>query len=307
MRLALLTPTYGAHLEHFRLLRESLLAAGCTWPHLAVVQTEDLPAFRRAGLDAQVQLVASAEVLPPAVEQARQRERQRAAPWRRLRRSLNKRTGWCADASADGWHAQQIVKLGAVLHFDAEVLISLDSDVVVCGAMPERQFVRNGQVALVSARSEQPWMPHWNAAAERLLKLPPAADGVHNYVHHPFVFDAATLRALHAWLEAEYGQPWWQTLLGQRAGQLSEFTVYGMFARHRRALQGLFETTAAGGARWVYTGEDRSQTAHIIEQCFADPATQYLVLQASRHHPVEPYAPLIRQLLASGSGQQLAQ
>lgn len=311
MRIALLTPTYGAHLAHFRLLRESLQANGCHWPHIAVVQTEDLPAFQRAGFDDQVRLIASAEVLPAAVEQARNRERQYPAALRRLRRSLNKRTGWCADASADGWHAQQIVKLCAPLQFEADVFISIDSDVVVCGPMPEELFVRDGAVALVSARSEKAWMPHWNRAAEELLQLPPAQHGADNYVHHPFVFDAPTLHALHAWLEGRYGRPWWQTLIELRAGQLSEFTVYGMFARHHRALRGLFETPAAGAARWIYTGEDRADTERIIEQCFADVKTHYLVLQASRHYPVEPHAPLIRRLLASRTasraGQHLAQ
>ena len=111
MRIAMVTPTYAADIERFSTLRASLDAVNCTWPHYVVVQTEDLGLFRQLALSPAVTLLSSADVLPATVETARRRLSGYSHRRRVLRRSLNKRFGWFADATCDGWHAQQLIKL----------------------------------------------------------------------------------------------------------------------------------------------------------------------------------------------------
>lgn len=299
MKLRLLTPTYAPDLMRFRLLRESLLAAGCELPHLAVVQTEDLPAFKAVGFDDRVELVASADVLPPGVDAVRQRVHRRPKWLRKLRRSLNKRTPYCRDANYEGWSVQQIVKLWAAAQPGFDVTLSVDSDVLACGPWRLQDFVRNGEVALSCKPQDAILQPHWYAAAGKLLGLDPAGTPYWEYVAHPFAFHNERTRELLEFLESRHAGPWWQTLLNLRAGQLSEFTLYGRYLREIAGLKGCFVTPANARTRWVYTAEDRARVNPLIEACFADPSLDFMVLQSSTRYPVEPYTKALRSQFAT--------
>ncbi|HEX4871818.1 MAG TPA: DUF6492 family protein [Nevskiaceae bacterium] len=295
MTMRLLTPTYAPDLQRFRLLRESLLAAGCPLPHLAVVQTEDLPLFQRAGFDERVELLASAEVLPGPVDRLRQRVHARPKWLRKLRRSLNKRSGWCADASYEGWSVQQIVKLQLAARADAELTLTLDSDVIACAPWEGSAYVRDGRIALQTQIREDTLQPHWIAAAGRLLGLPERSQPTWEYLAHPFSFSGERVRALIAHLERRHDAPWWQTLLAQRAGDFSEFTVYGRFVREVGQLQGCFEAPANAHTRWVFTAEDRARVDQLIDQSFASADCRFMVLQADHRHPVDAHAQRLRR------------
>lgn len=295
-RVALLTPTYRADLQRFGLLREALDAFGCDWPHLAVVQTEDLPLFRNALGSTRVEWIASAEVLPAQVEATRRRISGWPDGYRKLRRSLAKRFGWFPDAANDGWHVQQIVKLAVPAIGPHSAYITLDSDVLPTAPLRTEHYLRDERAALMI--EHHPTFTHWADAAARMLALSPEMVRSVNFVSLPFVFDRDTVRRLHAYLaEVHGGREWWRSLLGQRPGDLSEFTLYGAYARFVEHGRNHFESLANAATRSVITQQERDQAAVLIEAAFDDPSARFLLLQASRRWPVEPLVPLIRERL----------
>lgn len=303
-RIALLTPTYHRDFAHFSILRESLDAAGCDWPHWVVVQTEDLPLFRRRDWGPNVRLIATADVLPAAVEAVRRRVAAYPAVWAKARRSLNKRYGWFADASRDGWNVQQLIKLEMASRADADCWVTLDSDVVVTGRVRAEDFVREGAIALhrQPAESHIAFQQKWNLEARALLGLAPAASE-HNYIAHPFSFSAEVTRALLAELERRHAARWQDVLGAMRANSLSEFLLYGLFAREVWGMKGLFEMPANARTHWIHKAgqidEERGAAAQQrIRQSFADPAIDYLVIQSTRNLPLDPLLPCLREVLA---------
>jgi hypothetical protein len=301
MRIALLTPTFARDLAHFKVLRASLEAAGCHWPHWVVVQTEHLPLFQAISWAPEVRLLASADVLPAEVEAERRRVAGYSERYRKWRRSLNKRFGWFANASRDGWNAQQIIKLEMSSRDDADAWVALDSDVVVTGSVEAEFFARTESVALhtQTAASHEHFVPRWNHAARQLLGLPELDQALdHNYVAHPFVFARHTTRALIAHLEARHGRPWWQVLGSLRANTLSEFSLYGIFAREVTDMAGLYPVPANRQTFWIYTDAHRADAKRIIQQAFSDPELHYLVIQAHRNHPIAPLEPLLLEQMA---------
>lgn len=302
--IALLTPTYHRDHAHFTILRESLDAAGCDWPHWVVVQTEDLPLFKRRDWGRQVRLIATADVLPPAVEAARRRVAGYPHVWAKFRRSLNKRYGWFADASRDGWNVQQLIKLEMASRTEARCWVTLDSDVVVTGQVRETDFLRGEAIALHSqpAGDHIAFQQKWNLEARALLGLGPQAEE-HNTIAHPFSFSAETTRALLRALEARHGLPWQEVLGAMRANSLSEFLLYGLFAREVWQMQGLFEMPANARTHWIHKADRPEQergpeAEQAIRNAFADPAIDYLVIQSARTLPLEPLLPCLRgQLL----------
>ncbi|WP_129448240.1 DUF6492 family protein [Methylibium sp. Pch-M] len=295
-RVALLTPTYRADLQRFGLLREALEALGCDWPHLAVVQTEDLPLFRNALGATRVEWIASAEVLPAEVEATRRRLSGWPDGYRKLRRSLAKRFGWFPDAASDGWHVQQIVKLAVPAIGPHTAYVALDSDVLPTVPLRAEHYLHDDRAALMI--EYQPTFAHWADAAARMLALPAETVRPVNFVAWPFVFHRDTARGLHAYLaQVHGGRPWWRSLLGQRPGELSEFTLYGAYAQFIERGRHHFESAANTATRFVITQQQRDQAAALVEAAFDDPAARFVLLQASRRWPVEPLVPLVRQRL----------
>ena len=303
--ISLLTPTYHRDYSHFCMLRESLEAAGCDWPHWVVVQTEDLPLFRRRDWGCQVTLISTADVLPAAVEAARRRVAGYPYRWAKLRRSLNKRFGLFADALRDGWNVQQLIKLEMSSRADADVWVTLDSDVVVCGRLRPEQFRRQDQVALhaISARESHAYNGAYNREARRLLGLEPIA-AENDYVAHPFSFSPTVTRALLARLEQRGGKPW-QDVLGEglQPNVLSEFALYGIFAQEVWGMRGLYPLPANHHTRWIHKSnrydQQRGAAAEkIIRDSFADPAVDYLVVQSAHSFPLDPLLPCLREQLA---------
>jgi hypothetical protein len=303
MDIALLTPTFARDLERFRILRESVEAAGVEWPHYVVVQTEDFDAFRDAGLPERgIVWMTTAEVLDPELEAERLRVAAYGARWRKLRRSLNKRFGWFPNATRDGWHTQQIVKLGLPAHLPATATVTLDSDMIVARRPDPAQFCRDGKVALhMSLTHGTRDHPHWARAARERLQLPPEREPFASFVGHPFVWSRTVLRALHRYLEERHGRPWWQVLLDQRAALLSEFEVYGHFARSVHQMEGLYPAPRNGRTVWVVTGDEHRAIEHTIDEVFNGDRYDYLVINAHRHWPIDPYLPLLRAAMRRSS------
>lgn len=302
-----ITPTFHGDLGRFALLRESMAAFGAAdVPHYALIETEDVPAFERAGLDG-VTLLPSCDLLDPEVE------RQRLAfklsgprRWLRFKRSMYKRTGRPRNARYFGWNTQQLLKFAASRNLPHEIALSFDSDNVVTAPLDHHDYVReDGKVMLFESRGalQHPRKPGgWYGNACMLLDQPPPTlpgDAEHNYVTHPFVFEKRVTTQLLAWLERRYSKPWWACLLDQPLGQLSEFMTYGVFVDKHLNYDGVFVEPVNAYNRWLDTEQQRRNADEEIAAIFADPDARFLVLQADHHNrwPVEKFTPIVRQHL----------
>ena len=241
--LTLLTVTWSADLEHFALLRESLMrSALADCPHTVIVQTEDLPLFQHFSTPG-LTLRPTAEVLPTDVEARRRQARRQQSRWGRrgtiLAGSLARRMGWPHWPRYTGWHTQQLCKLAAATSCDARTVAVLDSDVIVT---PHARIEDFESPQPKSVYCLQQWQSadrasrkvrHWQHSTSKLLELPEHNDEqVDAYYDTPFIFDVAALRAMLAWLESRHRQPWWRSLLDCPPRQWSEFDLYRSWLRH---------------------------------------------------------------------------
>ncbi|WP_027329455.1 DUF6492 family protein [Marinimicrobium agarilyticum] len=237
-----LTPTWAGDLDHFRLLRASLARSPlAALEHHVVVQTEDLPLFRKFAEEPNVVLRSTAEVLPPIVEKHRRRARHIGAhAGRHLTRisgSLRRTLGWPRWPSYTGWHTQQLCKLAVASERERATTIVLDSDVVVTPSAHINDFRTPGAVVcfaqwqpLSSLRGKvRKWVDN---AAELTDTIPTSeAQNVNTYFDTPFVLDGEVLRAMLSYLEARSGLPWWQHLLNQPPRRWSEFGLYKQYLK----------------------------------------------------------------------------
>lgn len=309
MQIQLLTPTYAPDLDRFRMLRASLDAFGCKWPHLVAVQTEHMPLFAARSWGPEVTLVATADLLSPALEKLRRRVAGYPNWFRDLRRLSNERFGWFADASRDGWNMQQIIKLQIASTQQADCWVTLDSDVLITGAPRSTDFVRGERVAVHAqpAAEFETFDASWNLAARALLGAAPPPVEM-NYVAHPFSFRSDLVRRLLAAVESRHGRSWTEVFGGLRASSLSEFSLYGSYVEQHAAALGeqLFPMPANARTRWVHKRDPAraQETAEIISSSLADPEIDYLVLQAHGKYPIGPYVDRIRALLDEAAAKQ---
>lgn len=299
-----ITATWRGDLPRFALLRESLCAFGHgDVPHYALINTEDEPLLSGLRLPG-VTAVTTASLLAPEVEAGRLRYLRAwgGRRWKTFKRSVYKRTGWFADVRYYGWHVQQLAKLAGVVRLPHDVFVCFDSDNVITGPFSPDDFVRDGKVVLYERRAVlapgervSPWYPN----AFQMLGLPVPADFHADYVSQPVVFQQGAVRSLLAWLEQHHGRPWHETLLAQRLGGWSEFTIYGVFVRHRLRMQGFCALPANAANLWIYTEQERRDAAGLIARAFRDPAIKLLVLQADDHDhwPLSRFLPALREQL----------
>jgi len=308
MQAVLVTPTWLGDLERFALMRESISTAEVLIPHHVCVQTEHLAAFkaRFAGRPEAngIEWSTTADVLPPEIEARRlRRAQQRAGQWKKIQRSLQKRFGWFALAAYEGWQTQQLVKLELARRLGPELIITIDSDVVVTRAFTAADFQVDGRIALpATSRTTVEADAHtarWNdqGCALQGLQAPLTFNGGHylEIVQHPFPFERSFVQRLCDQLEQQSGKFWMDYLLAQPVGNWSEFTLYGYAALQSENPPPMVEVNAA--TRWLYTEADFTDIGQNVASAFADPKYQFLVVQAHRHFPASEYEALIHAQL----------
>ena len=306
-----ITATWGGDLDRFALLRESLCAFGHgSVPHYALINTEDEALLRDLRLPG-VTAVTTAQLLAPEVEAGRLRylRARGGRRWKTFQRSVYKRLGLFADVRYYGWHVQQLAKLEACVKLPHEVFISFDSDNVITGAFALEHFFKDGKVALYERRQDLPAgrkPMDWYVNACRLLNLPAPTDHQMDYVNQPVVFEKRAMQAMLDWLTRHHGRPWYESLLAQRLGGWSEFTIYGTFVRHHLGMEGVFPLLTNSENLWIYTEEERRNAAELIRRAFSDPAIKLLVLQADDHGhwPLSRFLPVLREHLGKAAARQ---
>lgn len=302
--LCFMTPTWGPDLGHFRWLRRSLEKAGLAEvPHVVVAQTEDRALFKPLARDG-MRLLASADVLPADLEERRLLARRRARFGRTLTKftaSLYKRFGWCDWIRYSGWQLQQISKLQVAAEHGYDVVVVLDSDLLIIRSFDLSLFATGGRVTVFEALGITPQSPglgwKWHTTASHLLKQPVRPDRPANgYWAPPFVFDRVTVQAMQRWIETEYAQPWYQVLLKQPLFGWSEGATYTMFAR---AYGDSSRLVFRGNPhlRGLFSLEHRADPDKCISDALGDPEAFFMFIQSDRREQgrwgVDLYEPIL--------------
>jgi hypothetical protein len=133
-----------------------------------------------------------------------------------------------------GWIAQQIVKLAAAASMTTNVVILIDSDIVLIKPMTADSFTVDGRLALFEVAdgidSSLPRHQEWYAAARRLLGLPPLRSATYpDYICCPCAWSPAVVRSMLARIETVTGTHW-ATAIGREI-HFSEMILYGVYVR----------------------------------------------------------------------------
>jgi Family of unknown function (DUF6492) len=130
-----------------------------------------------------------------------------------------------------GWVMQQVVKLQAAGQIEADVLLSVDSDVVFARPVTADTFRQDGRICFYRKDAEiDERLPRhliWHDVARSLLGVPAARPPLPDYVHSPNVWDRRTVLALQERIQQVTGRPWLHAFAAQR--HVSECIMYGVF------------------------------------------------------------------------------
>jgi hypothetical protein len=182
--ICLVTPTHSRDLERFALLRRSINAFAPDYPHLAVVNTEDLSEFReRFGAERNLEIVPSAAVLPKALEFRRRRS---GPKWLTGMRRVPGRL-------IPGWHAQQFMKLYLLRDLAYEAAAFVDSDVLVCRSLSPDYFYRGADLKLYRQPAPNAECMDFDIASHEVLgNHLDQITQLYDYIYSPSCFRKAT-------------------------------------------------------------------------------------------------------------------
>jgi hypothetical protein len=215
--MAVVTPSYAPDRELFADLHASVLAATpASVVHHLVIADCDLEAFAefkgpRCRIWSMKQLVPSRYVKVPGTY-----------AW------VNARRPW---PPVRGWVMQQLGKLALAAQLDADVLLMVDSDVLVVRPLTAARFMDGDRPAFYREPGviDEAMPRHlvWQGVARTLLGLPPAPPPLHDYINALNVWDPFVVRALLTHVERTTGRDWIDAT--SRQLHFSEDILYGVF------------------------------------------------------------------------------
>lgn len=132
-----------------------------------------------------------------------------------------------------GWVMQQAAKLAATAAVDADVVLLIDSDVVLVRPATPEHFLAQGRPVLVRDEGaiHAGMRRHvlWHDVSRRLLSLPVGPPPpLPDYVSPVGIWEPATVRALQDRIRQTTGRHWLDAFTAEL--HISEFIVYGVFA-----------------------------------------------------------------------------
>jgi Family of unknown function (DUF6492) len=221
---ALLTPTYGPHLELCALLCESVDRHVTSFSkHYLLVPDNDLALFSRFAGERRVVIPASA-FLPTWLK-----------PLPRIFRRKRRQFWWSLRAKpASGWHVQQILKIAATNALPHQRFCILDSDIVFFRDFDLARFELPNAIPLFQVNdevtAEQPPHARWVETSHQLLGLPTPSLPAPDFIGHIICWDQSTTREMAARIEAVTGRGWIEALC--RTRDFSEYMLYGYFVQN---------------------------------------------------------------------------
>lgn len=130
-----------------------------------------------------------------------------------------------------GWIMQQALKIEACCHVDADVVLLLDSDLVLIRPVAEAALRPAGLARFYrkpgAVDASMPGHAQWHAVSRGLLGLPAPEFPVPDYVSSLNVWDPRVLRSMLDRIERVTGQRWMDAVTAQQT--FSEWTLYGVF------------------------------------------------------------------------------
>ena len=184
---------------------------------------------------------------------------------------------WCKGVGRiSGWVTQQLIKLSASQLTDAELLLFMDSDVMLFRPLGIRRLLTQGRINLHRAamRGELNEHQQWHRCARQILGIEDPSAPPFNYIGQLVTWDRANLIGLQAHIARVSGESWQQALARKR--NFAEYILYGVFCdevlgdRSRHALwssdltHSVWTETTRLNANAVLEGlEDRHVALHI--------------------------------------------
>jgi hypothetical protein len=226
-RTTLLTCGYRNDIERFTLLRESYERCGVEIPHVAVIQTEDLPLFREIPWQRNLTLLTTAQVLPERIE------RGRLTPVRRRRDPRY----WIGRRNIRGWWTQQMVKLSSPDFINTPGILSLDSDAFFVRPIHDEDFFSaSGRLHFYEAR-EGITVTNANWLGRTMHFLGVSTDNpVRQYIHNPVPMQREVILGLRRYIELRHKKNWITAML---AWDATEYCSYATFAKYLNNLDHL--------------------------------------------------------------------
>jgi hypothetical protein len=215
--LAVVTPTYAPDFELFRDLHRSVLAfTDPSVVHYAVTPSRDLARFAELA-GPRLVVWPEADVLPRHLV---------AVPgtnaWINLRRPF---------PPIRGWVLQQIIKLAVTARMAADVVLLVDSDVLLVRPVDASTLVADGRARFYrrprAVDGELPRHLGWHGTSRRLLGLPVRPPPLPDYVTSFNIWDPRIVRQLQLHVARSTGGHWADPLAAQL--HFSEWTLYGVF------------------------------------------------------------------------------
>jgi hypothetical protein len=217
-KLEILTKTYAPDLEVFEDLHASIAAfTDEDVLHRVVVDDADKGLFERFRSE-RCEILSVRDALPKAFINV---------PTKNL--MVNLRRPW---PPIRGWVSQQLVKLSMAEQSNADVILLMDSDVVLRRKVSADTFKTGDQLNFFrlpgSIHDGMERHILWHKAARKLLRLPDeVSTPLTDYVNPFNVWSPDVVRALCSKVSDESGLPW-QTAVAANL-HVSEFILYGVF------------------------------------------------------------------------------
>lgn len=293
---SLVTPSWSGDLDQFRILISSLKRSRLAGiRHTTVVQSEDLELFSSlligSPYEATSELFSTEQVLPALVEYKRQQslryQRRAGSDVTRLCGSLTRVLGWPNWPRYTGWHVQQISKLAMAALADTDYVLVIDSDVIVTPATDLAGILGHDGIVCFSSRKPLSEFKgktrKWVLQADALLRASSADKATYDaYFDTPFLLHVNTVRAMFAWLEHTYEQPWWQVLLAQPPRRWSEFATYRLFLEQlsQSLPQRKVTWLAPQMMHYIFDASDSAKLLSELHKAWLDPAIQFITVHS---------------------------
>lgn len=279
MTTAVMTASYVGDFDRCALLCESLdrFMQG-QWHHYLLVEPRDVAIFKP--LEGPRRTVVSETDLFPR--------------WLRSfpdPTAFGRRRLWLSPFSVPlrGWHAQQIRRLALARHIDAEMLLSIDSDVIMVRPFDPASMWSGGRMQMyrIDAGISDTMSEHhaWLAHAGHLLGLPATVTPAHDYINTFIGWRVDTARALLDHIEATTGRNWVRAVVSSRA--ISECTIYGRFVDE--VLEGVGHAPSGKSlCHMLWFRHTYPETLEGLEQfiCAMEPDQVAVGVQSFVQHPI---------------------
>jgi len=241
--ICLMTLAHAGDIRQFSVLRRSVQLFAPDFPHIAIINTEDLCDFvDRFRHDPQLEIIATADILPPDLE----RRRRKSSPnwltgrWRRNPQRL--RTS----------HARQLAKLYALANCSYEAAAFLDPDVFISRPSGPSDFYVGDRLKLFRRRAVNAESLDLDVATHEILGHPlHQVTELYDYIFSPACFRKSTAVRLFEELERSKRSKWLRRLIAQQRS--SEYNLLGYAA-----------TTLEGSAGYQLVECNPDELSHTV-------------------------------------------